>query len=192
LAAVLPDCTCPLRPVQPLLRRDLRRTKCPSGAPSSLISSGNYPPLALRVDRPPSVTAGNLYVSAAKRADGEPATDEDANAYVISTNYQGQHHAKPRHRRLEELGFTPKYERYNGGGTQAQKGPMTEEQKAERKTLIANNKAIESATKIRREFVKTLLAGKQAPKGWQYFAIQRLPTTPKPPATGRPRYLNHE
>ena len=25
----------------------------------------------------------NLYVSAANRADGEPATDEDANAYVI-------------------------------------------------------------------------------------------------------------
>jgi hypothetical protein len=29
----------------------------PCGAPSSLISSGNFPPLALRVDRPPSATA---------------------------------------------------------------------------------------------------------------------------------------
>jgi ParB family chromosome partitioning protein len=37
---------------------------------------------------------------------------------------------------LKELGFIPKYERYDGG-TQARKGPMAEEQKAERKTLIA-------------------------------------------------------
>jgi ParB family chromosome partitioning protein len=86
----------------------------------------------------------NLYVSAAKRADGEPATDEDANAYVISTDYRGQHNAKPVITGWKELGFTPKYERYDGG-RQAQKGPMTEEQKAERKTLIANNKAMESA-----------------------------------------------
>jgi ParB family transcriptional regulator, chromosome partitioning protein len=37
----------------------------------------------------------NLYVSAANRADGEPATEKDANAYVISTDYRGQHNAKP-------------------------------------------------------------------------------------------------
>jgi hypothetical protein len=42
---------------------------------------------------------------------------------------------------------------------------MTEEQKAERKTLIANNRDMESATKVRREFVKTLLSRKAAPKG---------------------------
>jgi len=35
----------------------------------------------------------NLYVSSAKRADGEPATDEDANAYKISTDYRGHHTA---------------------------------------------------------------------------------------------------
>lgn len=116
----------------------------------------------------------NLYVSAAKRADGEPATDEDANAYIISTNYRGEHRAEPVISDWKELGFTPKYERYNGSGTQAQKGPMTEEQKAERKTLIANNKAMESATKVRREFVKTLLARKQAPKGWQYFTVHAI------------------
>lgn len=85
----------------------------------------------------------NLYVSAATRADGEPATEEDANAYVISTDYRGQHNAKPVITGWKEQGFTPKYERYDGG-TQARKGPMTDEQKAERKTLIANNKAMES------------------------------------------------
>jgi hypothetical protein len=30
-----------------------------------------------------------LYVSAANRADGEPATEDDANAYVIQRNWQG-------------------------------------------------------------------------------------------------------
>ncbi|MDQ0636400.1 ParB family chromosome partitioning protein [Arthrobacter pascens] len=115
----------------------------------------------------------NLYVSAAKRADGEPAAEEDANAYVISTDYRGQHNAKPVITGWKEMGFTPKYERYDGG-SQAKKGPMTDEQKSERKTLIANNKAMESATKVRREFVKTLLARKQAPKGWQYFTVHAI------------------
>ncbi|MEV7136140.1 ParB/RepB/Spo0J family partition protein [Arthrobacter sp. NPDC093128] len=120
----------------------------------------------------------NLFVSAAKRADGEPATDEDANAYVISADYRGQHSAKPVISDWKELGFTPKYERYDGG-TQAQKGPMTEEQKAERKTLIANNKAMESATKVRREWVKSLLARKAAPKGWQYFTVHAITHHPE-------------
>jgi ParB family chromosome partitioning protein len=115
----------------------------------------------------------NLYVSAANRADGEPATDEDANAYVVSTDYRGQHNAKPAITGWKELGFTPKYERYDGG-QQAQKGPMTDEQKAERKTLIENNRAMVSAATVRREFVKSLLARKQAPKGWQYFTVHAI------------------
>ncbi|MFF1254960.1 ParB/RepB/Spo0J family partition protein [Pseudarthrobacter sp. NPDC058329] len=115
----------------------------------------------------------NLYVSAANRADGEPATDEDANAYVVSTDYRGQHHAKPAITGWKDLGFTPKYERYDGGSN-VQKGPMTEEQKAERKTLIENNRAMVSATTVRRGFVKTLLSKKQAPKGWQYFTVHAI------------------
>ncbi|WP_284762069.1 ParB/RepB/Spo0J family partition protein [Arthrobacter sp. efr-133-R2A-63] len=120
----------------------------------------------------------NLYVSAANRADGEPATEEDANAYVISTDYRGQHNAKPVITGWKEQGFTPKYERYDGG-TQARKGPMTDEQKAERKTLIANNKAMESATTVRRDWVKTLLARKTAPKGWQYFTVHAITHHPE-------------
>lgn len=103
----------------------------------------------------------NLYVSAAKRPDGEAATDEDANAYIISTNYRGEHSAQPVISDWKELGFSPKYERYNGG-TQAQKGPMTDEQKAERKTLIANNKAMESVllTELhRRVWIRVLRRG---------------------------------
>jgi ParB family chromosome partitioning protein len=45
---------------------------------------------------------------------------------------------------------------------------MTDEQKAERKTLIENNKAMESATKVRRDFVKTS-AGQEA--GSQGLAV---------------------
>lgn len=36
-----------------------------------------------------------LYVSSANRADGEPATEDDANAYVIQHDWQGNHSAKP-------------------------------------------------------------------------------------------------
>ncbi|MFJ4264613.1 ParB/RepB/Spo0J family partition protein [Paenarthrobacter nicotinovorans] len=115
----------------------------------------------------------NLFVTAANRADGEPATDEDANAAFVSTNYLGEHNVRLVIAGWKELGFTPKHERYDGGSN-VQKGPMTDEQKAERKTLIANNKAMESATTVRREFIKTLLAKKQAPKGWQYFTIHAI------------------
>jgi len=62
---------------------------------------------------------------------------------VVSTDYRGQHNATPAITGWKELGFTPKYERYDGGSN-VQKGPMTDEQKAERKTLIENNKAMVS------------------------------------------------
>lgn len=45
-----------------------------------------------------------------------------------------------------------------------QKGPMTEEQKAERKTLIANNKEWAAATVVRREWLAALLSRKTLPK----------------------------
>lgn len=48
-----------------------------------------------------------LYVSGANRADGEPATEDDANAYVIQRNWQGHHSAKPVINRWKKLGFTP-------------------------------------------------------------------------------------
>ncbi|KQQ92484.1 chromosome partitioning protein ParB [Arthrobacter sp. Leaf141] len=115
----------------------------------------------------------NLYVSAARRPDGENATEDDANAYLITRNWQGVHSATPVITGWEELGFTARHERYDGGST-AQKGPMTDEQKAERKTLIENNKKMESATTVRREWVAGLLGKKQAPKGWQYFTVHAI------------------
>src|SRR3546814_3964790 len=41
-------------------------------------------------------------------------------------------------------------------------GPMTDEQKAERRTLIANNKAWDSAQVVRREWLTTLLSRKRS------------------------------
>ncbi|MET3937184.1 ParB/RepB/Spo0J family partition protein [Arthrobacter sp. OAP107] len=120
----------------------------------------------------------NLYVTAAKRDNGEPASEEDANAVLITTDYRGQHRTHSVIAGWKETGFAPKYDRYDGGSN-VQKGPMTEEQKAERKTLIANNKAAESATIVRREFVRTLLAKKQAPKGWQHFTAYALTHHPE-------------
>ncbi|BCW86491.1 hypothetical protein NicSoilE8_41640 (plasmid) [Arthrobacter sp. NicSoilE8] len=109
-------------------------------------------------------------VSSLKRADGEPATEDDGNAVYIALGNSGEHITVPVIVGWKELGFKPRY----GGSPSESKGPMTEEQKAERKTLIANNKAAESATTVRRDWVKTLLAKKQAPKGWQYFTVHAI------------------
>lgn len=44
-------------------------------------------------------------------------------------------------------------------------GPLTEEQKAERRQIIENNKALKAATETRREFLRDLLTRRTAPKG---------------------------
>lgn len=113
-----------------------------------------------------------LRVSSLNRADGERATEEDGNAVYIETGYKGEPSTVPVIVGWKELGFTPRHS-YSASSS-ANKGPMTEEQKAERRMLIANNKDMESATTVRREFVKNLLARKQAPKGWQYFTVHAI------------------
>lgn len=105
-------------------------------------------------------------VSHLLKGDGTDASDEDANAFGVRRAYHGGTVVLVV-TGWKALGFTEKY----GTSPTAAKGPMTEEQKAERRTLIANNKAMESATSVRREWVKNLLARKTAPKGWQYFSV---------------------
>ncbi|MGO4591831.1 ParB/RepB/Spo0J family partition protein [Paenarthrobacter sp. 2TAF44] len=122
------------------------------------------------VEKPGYYDDETARVSSLNRADGERATEEDANAVYIEQDYRGECSAVPVIVGWKKLGFKDR----NRFSSSANTGPMTEEQKAERKTLIANNKAMESATTVRREFVKTLLAKKQAPKGWQYFTIHAL------------------
>lgn len=53
------------------------------------------------------------------------------------------------------------FKKHDTGSTS---GPMTDEQKAERKTLIANNKAWVSAEVVRREWLATFLSRKTLPK----------------------------
>jgi len=55
-----------------------------------------------------------------------------------------------------------------------QVGPMTDEQKAERKALIANNKAWDAAEVVRREWVASLLTRKTLPKDAAAFAATTL------------------
>ena len=52
--------------------------------------------------------------------------------------------------------------------------PMTDEQKAERKTLIANNKAWDSAETVRREWLTAFLARKTLPKDASQFVAVAL------------------
>jgi ParB family chromosome partitioning protein len=111
-------------------------------------------------------TDENVRVSELLRADGSQATTEDANAAYIN----GALTVIPVVTGWKELSFTLRY----NSGSSATSGPMTDEQKAARKTLIANNKAMESATIVRRDFIRSLLAKKQAPKSWQYFTVRAL------------------
>ena len=53
-------------------------------------------------------------------------------------------------------------------------GPMTDEQKAERKTLIANNKSWDSAEVVRREWLATFLGRKTLPKDAAAFVATGL------------------
>ena len=72
-----------------------------------------------------------------------------------------------------------------GSGTaKSESGGMTDEQKVERKTVIANNKAWPLATEVRREFVGTLLARKSAPKGMLRYVTVAILSDPSVPNLG--------
>lgn len=115
-------------------------------------------------------------VTSLNRADGERATEDDGNAVYIATDGTGAHITVPVIVGWKELGYIDRYSYSTGSAT---KGPMTDEQKAERKTLIENNKKMESATTVRREWVAALLAKKQPPKGWQYFTVHAITHHPE-------------
>jgi ParB family chromosome partitioning protein len=58
--------------------------------------------------------------------------------------------------------------------TNSGNGPMTDEQKAERKTLIANNKAWDSAEVVRRDWLTQFLTRKTLPKDAGLFVAVAL------------------
>ena len=63
---------------------------------------------------------------------------------------------------------------YSSTGTPVRSGPMTEAEKAERRTVIENNRAMEAANTVRRKWVADLLAGTAEPKGSKKLIAQEL------------------
>jgi ParB family chromosome partitioning protein len=67
----------------------------------------------------------------------------------------------------DQYGHTSRYDSTPGssaGGGARQPGPMTEKEKAQRRRVVANNKAWDSATVVRRKWLREFLARKSAPK----------------------------
>ena len=114
-----------------------------------------------------------------RTADGEPVEAESIQgkpgvAVYVGTSYGGAARAEYFIDDPAALGFTVREEPTYGGG--AQSGPMTDEQKAERKALIANNKEWDAAEAVRREWVTQFLARKTLPKNAQAVIAQALAT----------------
>lgn len=64
-------------------------------------------------------------------------------------------------------------DRYSSSGS-TNSGPMSEEQKAERRTLIANNKAWDAAQDVRREWLAALVTRKTPPTGGEALIARAL------------------
>lgn len=61
---------------------------------------------------------------------------------------------------------------------------MTDEQKAERRRVVTNNKAWEVATPVRRQYVTALLARRSVPKGTLRYVTEVIMTDPGGVAAG--------
>ncbi|MEG9249935.1 ParB N-terminal domain-containing protein [Arthrobacter sp. Soc17.1.1.1] len=96
---------------------------------------------------------------------GERLTVEDANAAYVRWTYSGLATAYV-NTDWKAAGFV------KPGAPRA--GKMTEEEKAERRTVIENNKAWDAAEVVRIEFVKGLLKGKTPPKNALRFIAQAM------------------
>ena len=59
-------------------------------------------------------------------------------------------------------------------GTTTRSGKMTDEQKAERRTVIDNNKAMDAANTVRRKWAADLIAGSTEPKGSKRIIAEEL------------------
>lgn len=119
-----------------------------------------------------TVTENGLVWHRLVRPDGTRAKEEDATAVMIDISYyDGSLTVIPVVADWEENGYTT----YTYEPDRA-KGPMTEEEKAERKQLIERNKAMDDASEVRKKFLVTLLQQKTLPKGWENFVATALCT----------------
>lgn len=101
-----------------------------------------------------------------RTSDGEPLTLADADAAHIGWSYTGNVTVSYFNTDWKAAGFT------KPGA--ARSGKMSEEEKAERRTVIENNKAWDAASTVRVEFLKKLLKAKTAPKGALRFVSQSM------------------
>jgi ParB family chromosome partitioning protein len=101
---------------------------------------------------------GELLTADEERVTAEQIRNVDGRAAHVRVYADGEANVSYFIRDAKAAGF------HTYGGSQANKGPMTDEQKAERRTLIANNKAWASAEAVRREWLTTLLSRKTLPK----------------------------
>ncbi|WP_374976634.1 ParB/RepB/Spo0J family partition protein [Microbacterium trichothecenolyticum] len=131
-------------------------------------------------ERPSDYNTAPYRVRMLRTADDEPVDPDTIQgkpgvAVYVATYYGGE--ARPEYY-LDDpaaFGFTVREESgYGSGGGQS--GPMTDEQKAERKELIAHNKEWDAAETVRREWLTQFLARKATPKNAQAVIAEALTT----------------
>lgn len=98
------------------------------------------------------------------KADGEPVPEDYADAVYVTMDYNDE--ALVRYVVTDWKGRGLKKSGKGGG--------MTDEQKAERKELISNNRDMDSAIQVRRKWVAGLLARKATPKGAAAFVAASI------------------
>ncbi|MGX5769752.1 ParB/RepB/Spo0J family partition protein [Microbacterium trichothecenolyticum] len=129
-------------------------------------------------ERPSDYNTAPYRVRMLRTADDEPVDPDTIQgkpgvAVYVATYYGGEARAEYYLDDPTALGYTVHQEAgYGNGG--APSGPMTDEQKAERKELIAHNKEWDAAETVRREWLTQFLARKTAPKDAQTVIAEAL------------------
>ena len=151
------------------LRDERARTAIVTQAIAALHEQGT--PTVIEADDCQRLTA---LTDAADDADTRPELDADAHAVceghatLVTAPWNGTGDAI-----LTPVCTQPNKHHQRWGGTAPQQGgPMSEEQKAERREVIANNKAWDSAETVRREWLTTLLSRRTLPKDATQFAVR--------------------
>ena len=131
-------------------------------------------------DRPSDYSTAPYRVRMLRTADGgivdtDSIQGKPGVAVYVATYYGGEARAEYYVDDPEAYGFTIQKDMY-GSSNGVQAGSMTDEQKAERKELIANNKEWDAAETVRREWLTQFLARKTAPKDAQTVIADALTT----------------
>lgn len=132
------------------------------------------------LDERPGYNGAPYRVRTLRTAEGEPVEVDSivgklGVAVYVATYYGGEARAEYYVDDPAALGLTVPEDTHSGTNG-AQSGPMTDEQKAERKELIANNKEWDAAETVRREWVAQFLARKTTPKNAQTVIAEALTT----------------